>query len=293
MMISKGNASTFGRDFYDFAMLQGEFKTGPLGLVKDHYTELCGLAAQCLTAAAKVADLQAKGDTEGAAKVPTGRAIRLGHWYDSPRGQLFKKEYDLLNSTKKRSVNQQRRFKTMQDEQRAMNINLERVVDTAIGVERLRAQGINVDISQLPKTNRYVCDVYGIGEKKAQWSATKLQDFAAWCTDEKLGKITTEEAISAEMKASAAQSNREGSAGEEHTANGDSVDVKQLANAITSLDTSIAKHENAKGDGVKGGKPANAALHMLWARLDAMMSDDDKEIARKAYAGEGDEAAAA
>jgi hypothetical protein len=226
--------------------------------------------------------LSAKLDFNGSLAVEkqdSVRSILLDYWKASPEGNVFMTAHAGLAGIKEKTEQQKAAFEQSTKSLNMVNTMLQRAVDTYRGVSALRKQGFAVTIAKVQNSNTFACYVKRGDEfELVRFNAAQLRNVSGAKIEAKTSTADVRESLST-AKSGAANDKKGGS--------GERFSPSELPNAVTRIDTSVAAIIKPDGKGIAAGPKATEALHLLWARLDAMMSDSDKAAARKAFAAEG------
>jgi hypothetical protein len=264
MTAPKRNVSNIGADVLHLASIKGELNTGPIMLAHTYASELTGLI-----------DKVKGGDDDSI------RSLMLEYWHATPEGEQHSKRYEQLKALGKLKTTEQKAEQaTMLNQQNAVYQMLIRAVKTCEGVNILRQSGRDVTITRVANTqNTFACYVYRTATGEGEWinfSATQLQHVASATFDD--STLVSDIRI-------ACQSGKKGAANANKGANGERIAPSKLGDAAIQIDTSLAAIVDDNGKIVAGPK-ALSGLHLLWARLDALMSEVEKQKARETFNAE-------
>ena len=234
--------------------------------------------------------------------VTSVRDLLLNDWGSTPQAEEFMKRYDALQKIKDKTAAQADQFKTMQGVKTSVALTLTRAIDTYEGIALLRDLGRTVTIRRLKgiaDANVYQCNVVFINEALAEddredspvpFVAAELMRVKAVHTAKPIADdvdTTTLKSLCSASGASAAKTGKAGAANADKApGNGVAIDASNMGSAIASLDTAISTHLKDDGRTIVGSKATNEAMHLLWAKLDSIMTEAQKAKARKAYADE-------
>jgi len=231
------------------------------------------------------------------------RETLLNDFYSTPGGQSFGAEYATLAKIKDKSPTQAGRFEAMQAISNNLNTTIGRAVDVYRGIKLLRDKGRIVSVRRvkgLGDSKAYTCHVHYVNaalpadeqettDDRVQFYASELmrvQGIVAAITDETTTDQLKVLCSKATLKTGTPNANPAPS-------NGTRIEPSKLADAVNSVDTTLAALTSDDGV-IKGAtKNVNESLDMLWARLDATFNDARKAKARAAYAALADETAKA
>ena len=268
MSNSKSNSSLFS-DMLRIAGNKADFESGPVYLVHAHDGELAELVA-----------LHTKRGEQST------RACVLEYWSErTPEGKRFEAERAKLAATEKRTPEQEATFQRMTKQNNSINISLERAMKVYVGVTFLRSIGINVDIEKVTGTS-------GANTYDTYCQRPKVERNSVYFNASQLMKIEEHiPHIKADMKAvdvrAMLKTAKAGAANKaKGKGNGEAIAPSKLAQPVTDLDTTLAGLAK-DGGGFTVGPDANKALLLLWARLDAQLTDLHKQQARDMFAAEG------
>jgi len=266
------NSTSYGADILHYASLKGEQDSGPLFFAVAHAATLRELADKVAYAVSKEEKV---------------RPIILDHWKSSPEGDEVQKEYASLLGIKQKTPDQTVRQQTLLELFNQVNIQTLRNIETLVGIDKLSAWERDVNIQRIPGTSKYACYVISTqqnddGTRKefihVPFTATQLR---------KLGKVqldvATVDTISTADIRKACDSLKQG-APNAQAGGTEAIARTALGKTAKALETAIAGTFDASGklDGVSAATRKD--VYMLWASMDAQMSEAEKAKARKAYA---------
>lgn len=247
------NKSEIGAHLIRVGSLKDEVTAAPIMFAKEYQSELEALAF-------RVKKSKSKRDT------------LLEFFMDNTTGTTFRHRYESLKKMgDTKSKEQYEEQDAMLRQQNAATTLLGRACDVALGVKALREIAkCKVQIEKVPNQKIFVCyvshDMEG-DRDYAVFNSTQLQGaaeaiFSADMTMQQIKK--------------ACQTSGRGAA--EEKGGIDKVAVKDLPQAIKALDTTVA--------GLEKTGTNSEALGLLWARLDATLSLEEKNKARAAFNAE-------
>lgn len=255
---AKSNASSIGANVVMLVRKGDEVKTGPVFLAHAHGAELTELAAKALAA-----DVVKNNET---------RQTLLDFFYASPEGGIARDRFNALKAMDHKTKEQDAEQATLHRQNNAAVTLLDRACRTAQGVNVLRAIGCQVLIERLNGQQSYVCYVNRNIEgdrDNMRITAQQLQTLSGIKSVIELEKLGMAGILTA------ASSAKKGAANEDK-GNAEAIAPRQLPDVMAKLDTSLAGVEAI------GGKTKEQA-HLLWARLDSLMSAEEKAKAREAF----------
>ena len=267
--MSKLSNSSLFSDMLRIAGNKADYDSGPIYLVHAHYTELAELVA-----------MHAKRGEQST------RACVLEYWSErTPEGKRFEAERAKLAATEKRTPEQEAEFQRMSKQNNAINISLERAMKAYVGVQFLRSIGITVDIEKAEGaggTNTYdtYCQRPKVERNSVFFNASQLMK-----VEEHIPHIKADaKAVDIRTMLKTA---KQGAANKDKAkGNGEAIAPSKLAQPVNDLDSTLAGLAK-DGGGFTVGPDANKALLLLWARLDAQLTDLHKQQARDMFAAEG------
>jgi hypothetical protein len=266
------NSSSYGADVLRYAGLKAEADSGPLFFAHAYRHEIEELSA-------RIDDAKGQDD-----KV---RPIITEHLKSTPEGEDMLMEYARLLETKKeaRTAEQKVRVATLHGLQMQVYTQTLRNIDTLKGIVKLEQASRKIRILRIQGTTKYACYVAStLKDERGEdvepfttpFTATQLRKLATMSTPIDANMSTSDIGkLASSLKQGAANVDK-GGAGE-GLARGDIGKVaKQLEAAISGC------FENGKLEGVTG--PVRNDVYMLWAQLDAELSDVEKHKARAEFA---------
>jgi len=263
-MNTQKNSTNFGADVLKIASLAGEYDQGPIFLAHTHAKELKDLLA-------KVNAVKANGDD-------SMRETMLEYWNASPEGSDFQRKHAALKAIKQRTPTQEAAFSTSTKVLNSVNTMMVRTVHTFEGIDRLQRTGRKVTIARVAGSKQFACYVVNdkLGEfEQVRFTAAQLQACG--------GATFTEKTSTPDVR-QACVTKKQGAANKDKGANGDAIPAVKIAEAVNAIDTSLAGLTAADGHSFALGKDAKLSVMLMWARLDATLTDADKVAARKAFA---------
>jgi hypothetical protein len=272
---AKPNVSSFGDYFLSLATMSSKLSAGAVG-----GAHLFGDSLKLLRN--ELAHARKKDNDE------TVRNTCLKSWRSTPAGETFEREKVALSKIdpKVRSDVQKKRVKQMRLEENNVALQMERACDAFTGMEILRQTRIVNVVEVTEGSGVFACFVRSEKTLKemqnVEFTATMLQsvpNHVKYITD----KTSTAD-IAAKVSGGAG---RKGKAGKKKGGKTERIAPSALAPALEAIDVSVAAIIKDSGQGIAAGPDANNALHRLWARFDALMTDAEKDAARAAYAALG------
>lgn len=269
--ISVTNASSYGADMLHYAGLKGEQDSGPLFFALAYHQTIIDLSM-------KLDHAKANNDKL--------RPIVLDHFKATPEGEEVQKEYAALLAIKAKTADQTVRQQALLELFNQVNTQTLRNVDTCKGIDMLRANGRQVNIQRIQGTSKYACYVVSLAKNpdgtarefiNVPFTATQLRKIADLPSIDALGDKSTADVR--KLVDSLKQGTPNAQAG-----GVDALARTAIGKAAKALETSIAGtfDKDGKLDGVS--KSTRNDVYMLWASMDAQMSEAEKAKARKAYA---------
>lgn len=244
-----------------------DFEFGPLLLIKNYEQDIDALLSKVRAAA-------------GSKDITTASIIREYFAAASPEGEKLLEDRANLAEQKVKSPSQRQQYITLTKRLRAVEAMLLRTVQAFEGITALRSTSFSVHIENVRKSNALACYVTGKNERiPVAFTIKSLM---------KLVDCTFSADTAADDVLDLTRSNKQGAANKENKANGERIAPAKLGEAVRNIDTSIAAVTSDNGKLVIGNG-AKSQLLLLWARLDATLTDDDKMKARAEFNGEGDD----
>jgi hypothetical protein len=269
-MNSISNVSSYGADMLHYAGLKGEQDSGPLYFALAYHQTLVDLSA-------KIDHAMANNDKL--------RPIVLDHWKATPEGEEVQKEYATLLAIKAKTADQTVRQQALLELFNQVNTQTLRNVDTCKGIDMLRADNRQVNIQRIPGTSKYACYVVSLAKNadgtqaefiNVPFTATQLRKLATVKVADIAGKSTADvRKMVDSLKNGAPNASKGGT---------EAIARTELGKVAKALEASIAGtfDKDGKLDGVS--QATRNDVYMLWASMDASMSDTEKAKARAAYA---------
>jgi hypothetical protein len=261
------NVSSYGADVLHYAGLKGEQDSGPLFFVLAYSDRLHSLKDKIAYAVSKEDKI---------------RPVVLDDWKATPEGEDLIKEYASLLAIKQPTAEQKVRQKTLLDLQNQVYIQAVRNVETCVGIDKLKELGRSVTIQRIQGTTKYACYVIS-NAKNEDGNAVEIFHVPFTATQlRKLGKIATIDAtipttdIRKEcdsLKQGAANNDKGGIEG---------LSSGEIGKTAKALDAAIAgRFKDGQLEGMSAA--TRNEVYMLWAQLDASMSNAEKAKARAEY----------
>jgi hypothetical protein len=269
-MAIKSNVTSFGADILHYAGLKGEADSGPLFFALAHKRELSELKH-------KLDQAEKSGEKL--------RPIVLDYFKATPEGEELDKEYASLLAVKQKTPDQVVKQQTILELFNQVNIQTLRNIETLSGVKMLEALGRSVNITRIQGSNKYACYVLNNAKNDdgtmiefihVPFTATQLRRLPQLA----IGTVNSGMATADIRKAT--DSLKSGAANKDK-GNVDAIARGDIGKVAKQLETSIAGTViDGKLEGVSAATRNDVML--LWAHLDATLSDEEKNKARAAFA---------
>ena len=270
-MAINSNASSFGADMLHYASLKGEADSGPLFFALAHKAELGELKH-------KLDHAEKNGEKL--------RPVVLDYFKATPQGEELDKEYAGLLAVKQKTPDQVVRQQTILELFNQVNIQTLRNIETLSGINKLNALDRTVNIQRIQGSNKYAC--YVISAQKnddgtmkefihVPFTATQLRRLAAMDMSKDLSAsmATTDIRKATDSLKSGAANKDKGSE--------QAIPRADIGKVAKQLETSISGTViDGKLEGVSAATRNDVML--LWAHLDATLSEEEKSKARAAFA---------
>lgn len=264
------NASTFGSTVLSLAVMKGQSDTGPLLLIKDNEQDVANLAAR----------VQDARDQKKQGKEASERDTVLSFWRATPAGETFMSRKAAAEARRKATKGKEdaEAFAEFTKQETSINTMLIRTVDCFEGIQALRRNGRTVHLRNVKGQKAVACFSMNPAADEIELIRFGIAPLINVVKADFTAKTPTSELLAAARKAG-------GSAPSEPGA-GNRLVHGALSSAIVTVDDSITALVDSNTGKIAAGPKVQASALALWARLDAMLSDDDKAKARAAFAAD-------
>lgn len=258
------NNDTFGTALTVIMNAKDKYDTGAFSLISKHADAIDGLATR----------VDLAGEDESV------RSIILNNYRGTVEGTRNFARYNALVALKSNiSASQRTEKEALHKRDNSVLTFMLRVITAYRSLERLNAAGFSVEFKAIPNTQATSCRLKGpADDESSSFSVAQVLKLA----DKSLSNVT-----------SFAQLQELASSGKKGTANADkgsntALPMGKVAETAAALDTTLAKVDHMSKD---NGMTATAREHVLrmFARLDSMLSDEEKALAHRLFDADADD----
>lgn len=272
---AKPNYTSIGADLIMTAVKKQEAKTGQLFIVATHGNELGALAIK----------LKAATSDESI------RGICTEYVNATPEGSAYvKRQQELVALGKLKTKKQRSEMEMINTLLSASSILLQRSCDCWLGLKRLIDAECKYQFDRVTGptgSNVYTLYIWRDLPDQREWltlNAKQLANAASATFKQDTPPADIRIACNEETQ-------KQGKANEvKAKGNGEALPAKSLSAAFVDIDASLVRYDKDNGT-LSAGPNATHQMHMVWARIDAMMTAEQKQKARKAFAAEADKQA--
>lgn len=258
------NNVAFGKAINDVMSSKEAADSGAFAIISKHQDDVYALHAA----------------VENADKDTSVRSIILANYFATDAGATAKAKYDKLVALKQNiSAMQKTEKETLAKRFKAVDQFMTITLDVFAVINKLAKQQFDTTFRTVAGTGRVVARIKGPADDEASsFSVAQVRKLA--------GQDLTAAKSFAHLQ-ELATSGKQGAANKDKGAN-DSVPIGKVAEVVNALDTTIAKVEHmGKDNGMT--KASREALMRMYARLDEMLSEEEKALAHKLYDADADE----
>ena len=280
--VVRPNYTSIGADLLTLAFKKQETKSGQIYMVANHTTEIGELAVK----------LKALGADE---KVRTACTDYIGA---TPEGAaLMKRQAELVALGKAKNKLQRQEYNSNVAALSASSITLQRSADCWFGLQRLISAKVEHNFSRIANAsgaNVWVLNIWRNNAEEKQWMELNAKQLAAAASATFTPETTVTNIIVAINENNGESGKAKTPNEEKGKGNGELIATSKLSGVLVDVDNTLARYTDESGKGFRGlGPNAIAQALSVWARLDALLTEKDKEKARKAYTAEAEKAAKA
>ena len=257
------NNAAFGKAINEVMSSKEAADSGAFAIISKHADDIRSLATAI----------------ETADKDTSVRSIVLGSYFNTDAGAAAKAKYDKLVALKQNiSAMQKTEKETLAKRFKAVDQFMTITLDVFNTLQTLARDGFTITYRTVANTGRVVCRIEGPqDDEAASFSVAQVR---------KLSGLDLSAARSFAHLQELATSGRKGAANKDKGSN-QSIAPGKVAEVATALDTAIAKVDHmGKDNGMT--KASREALLRMYARLDDLLSDDEKALAHRLFSADDD-----